>query len=30
MKIRLAASSFDDLKLAIYRKSGLDKKIKDQ
>jgi len=29
-KFRLAASSFDDLKLASYKNSGLDKKIKDQ
>ena len=30
MKFRLAASSFDDLKLASYKNSGLDSKIKDQ
>jgi len=30
VKFRLAASSFHDLKLASYKNSGLDKKIKDQ
>lgn len=30
MTFRLAASSFDDLRLVGYENSGFDKKIKDQ